>query len=149
MEEIANVFGLNWKLLLVQTVNFGVLLLVLWYFLYKPVLKMLDERREKIEGGIKDAEKAGSRLEEIESERDTVIKNASVEASEIIATSKNRAQEQASQITTEATTRADSILKSADLRSDELKEQALRESKEEIGKAAILAAERILREKQS
>jgi len=69
MEEIAKVFGLDWKLLIIQAVNFGVLLLVLWYFLYKPVLKMLDERRGKIQKGVEDAENAEIRLTEIEGER--------------------------------------------------------------------------------
>ncbi len=149
MEEIARVFGLNWKLLLIQAVNFGVLLLVLRHFLYKPVLRMLDERRTKIEEGVKDAEAAGVRLQEIEGERDGVLTEASQSASEILATSKGRAQEQASQITGDAQGRAESIVKSAQKQAEELKEQALRESKEEIGRAAILAAEKILKEKQS
>jgi len=145
MEEIANVFGLNWKLLIIQAVNFGVLLLVLWYFLYKPVLKMLDERREKIEKGVEDAETAGTRLEEIEGERDGVLKEATNSASEILATSKARADEQASSITENANSRAESILESANQRAEEMKEQAMQESREEIGKAAILAAEKVLR----
>ncbi|MBL4644392.1 MAG: F0F1 ATP synthase subunit B [Candidatus Pacebacteria bacterium] len=148
MEEIASVFGLNWKLLLIQAVNFGVLLLVLRYFLYTPVLKMLDERREKVEKGVKDAEAAGVRIQEIEDERDGVLKEASNEASNILSNSKERSVEQASQITTDANAQAETILESANLRSQELKEQALRESKEEIGKAAILAAEVILRDKK-
>ncbi len=148
MEEIASVFGLNWKLLIIQAVNFGVLLLVLRYFLYKPVLKMLDERREKVEKGVKDAEAAGVRIQEIEGERDGVLTDASNKAGEILETSKTRAQEQASQIATDANARAETILESANLRSEELKEQALRESKAEIGKAAILAAEVILRDKK-
>lgn len=147
MEEIARVFGLNWKLFLVQTVNFGVLLLALWYFLYRPVLNMIDARREKIEQGVKSAEKAEERLGEIEGEREEVLKKATNEADDILATSKDRAQEKASSIVTEADTRADSILSGAQQRAEEMKEQALRESKEEIGKAAILAAERILKSK--
>lgn len=146
MEEIVRVFGLNWKLLIIQAVNFGVLLLALWYFLYRPVLKMLDARREKIEEGVKSAEKSQERLREIEGERDTVLKDATKSAEELLGSSKERAQEQASQIVNDANTRADSILVSAEQRAQEAKEQALRESKEEIGRAAVLAAERILKD---
>ncbi|MBF05498.1 ATP synthase F0 subunit B [bacterium] len=147
MEEIARVFGLNWKLFLVQTVNFSVLLLVLWYFLYRPVLQMIDERRQKIEKGVKSAEKAEKRLDEIENEREGVLKKATTEAGEILSTSKDRAQEKASEIVSEAENRADSLVDSAQQRAEEMKDRALRESKEEIGKAAILAAEQILRKK--
>lgn len=145
MQEIATVFGLNWKLLLVQAVNFGVLLVVLWYFLYRPVLAMLDARREKVAQGVHDAEAAHERLAEIEGERDTVLKEATASAETYLQSAKERAQEQASGIVAEAHARAEASLTSAQQRADELKEQALRESKEEIGKAAILAAEAILR----
>lgn len=147
MEEIAKVFGLNWKLFIIQIVNFGVLLLVLWYFLYRPVLNMLDARREKIEEGVRSAEKAHSRLAEIEGERTEVLKSATQEADTILSTSKDRAKEKATDLVNEATLRADSIVDGAQQRAEEMKEQALRESKEEIGKAAILAAERILKQR--
>ena len=149
MKEIATVFGLDWRLLIIQVVNFGFFLLVLWYFLYNPILKIIDERQKKIEGGIEDAEKATLRLEEIEVERDEILKEASNTASDILETSKGRAQEQSSQITTDANKRADSILSGANLRGKEMKEKALRESKEEIGRAAILAAEKVLRKNQT
>jgi len=149
MEEIVRVFGLDWKLLIIQAVNFGVLLLALWYFLYKPIITMLDARREKIEAGVKSAEASQERLKEIEGERDGVLKKATLSAEELLSASKDRAQEQASRIVGDANSRADSILEGANKRADEAKEQALRESKEEIGRAAILAAEKILKEKQS
>ena len=147
MEEIAKVFGLDWKLLLIQIVNFGVLLLVLWYFLYTPVLKMLDSRRDKIEKGVKDAERANERLQEIEVERDDVLKEATTNATEIISNSKERAIEQADEIVGGANEKAKNIISSADTLAEEAKEKAIQESKEEIGKAAILAAEKILKEK--
>ncbi|PCI90381.1 ATP synthase F0 subunit B [Candidatus Kaiserbacteria bacterium] len=145
MEEIAKVFGLNWKLLLVQIVNFGVLLAVLWYFLYNPILAMLDERRKKIEEGVQNAEDAGKRLGEIEGERKTILKDATLSAGDILSTSKGRAEEQAKSIVDDATSKAGSIAESAAKRADEAREQALRESREEIGRSAILAAEKIMR----
>lgn len=149
MEEIARVFGLNWKLLLIQAVNFGVLLLALWYFLYRPVLKMLDARKEKIERGVQDAEHAHTRLKEIEGEREGIVREATQSAEEILATSKTRAQEEANELMKDASARAESIVESATQQAQESKAQALRESEAEIGKAAILAAERILKDKQS
>jgi F0F1-type ATP synthase membrane subunit b/b' len=46
MGDLFAAFGINWKLLVIQAVNFGVLLLALWYFLYTPVLTMIDERKK-------------------------------------------------------------------------------------------------------
>lgn len=147
MEEIAKVFGLNWKLLLIQAVNFGVLVMVLWYFLYTPILKMLDDRRAKVAKGVADAQAAQARLGEIENERTEILQEATTTADTHIRQSKDRAAQQADDIVDNAHTRAEATLVSAQQRAEEMKVQALRESKEEIGKAAILAAEAILRDK--
>ena len=45
--------GLDPGLFIAQLVNFLVVLLVLWRFAYRPLLKLLSERTEKIEGGLK------------------------------------------------------------------------------------------------
>lgn len=149
MEEIARVFGLNWKLLLAQAVNFGILVAALWYFLYRPVMNLLDERRAKIEQGVKSAESAERRLGEIEQERDDVLQKATNEATSIISTSKERAEEQASGIVAGANKRAETIVDQAQAQAAESKEQALRESESQIARAAILAAEKIMREKSN
>lgn len=147
MQEIATVFGLNGKLLLVQAVNFGVLVLVLWYFLYGPVIKMLDARREKIAKGIEDAARADERLQEVEKERTEILAHATVEGTEILANSKARADEHARDAAAEAHNKAEKIIDDANKRAEEARERALQESREEIGKAAVLAAKKILEEK--
>lgn len=149
MEEIARVFGINWELLLAQSVNFAVLLLALWYFLYRPVMRMIDARREKIEEGVQNAEAAERRLEEIEGEREEIVSSATREADEIVAASKERAQQQANSIVTDAATRAESVMEAASQQAEEAKAAALRESQDEIAKTSLLAAEKILREKAS
>ncbi len=149
MGELFSTFGINVSLLIAQIINFGVLLLALWYFLYRPVLSMIDARQRKIEEGVQNAEAATTRLKEIEGERDAVLKQASLSAEEILATSKSRAQEKATQTLADASNRAESIVSNAQKQAEEAKTQALRESQAEISKAAILAAEKILREKQS
>ena len=149
MGELFSTFGINLSLLVTQIINFGLLLLALWYFLYRPVFAMIDARQRKIEEGVHNAESASARLKEIEGERDNVLKQASLSADEILATSKTRAQAAASQTLAEASSRAETIVIGAQKQAEEAKAQALRESQAEISKAAILAAERILREKQS
>ena len=61
MELLSNL-GINGKLLLAQIVNFFILLYILKRFAYKPILKVLDDRKEKIEKGLRDAENAKDKL---------------------------------------------------------------------------------------
>lgn len=145
MSELFAAFGINWKLLLVQAFNFGLLLAVLWYFLYEPVLKMIDDRRKKIAEGVRNAEAAARRLAEAKSEGEGIIGEASREAEGIVAVARSRAEEKAGEIVKAAESRASSTLKDAMLRAEEVKRQALKESEREIARAAMLAAEKILR----
>ena len=54
------------SMILFQIINFGIILAVLWYFLYKPVLKIFAERAKRVEEGQKAATAAIIEHEHIE-----------------------------------------------------------------------------------
>lgn len=144
MAEIFATFGINGKLLLVQVVNFSVLLGALTYLLYKPVLSMLEERRRVIAQGVRDAEKAGEALRSAGVERDALVGAAAREAEHIVARAREHAVSRGAEIETEAKVRAERLLKEAIEKGDALKDAALKESDAAIARAAVLAAEKIL-----
>lgn len=144
MQELFEVFGINWKLLLIQAFNFGILLILLWRFLYRPVLKMIDERRTKIEEGVKTAEKAERKLASSETEGQEIRNKASREAEQTVAAARIRAEEKKAEIMKEADVKAAALLSDAGARAEETKRQALKESEREIARAAMLAAEKLL-----
>lgn len=86
METFVEKFGINWKLMIAQLVNFGVIFFVLRAFVYKPVLKLLDERKKKIEDGLSFAEKAKSELSSIETLKADEMKKAQKQGIEIVKT---------------------------------------------------------------
>ncbi len=145
MNELLTAFGVNWKLLLVQGVNFALLLAVLSYFLYKPVLRMIDERRQKIAESVKTAEDAKRRLELAKTQSDKIVGDASKEAEVLVKAASSRAREREIEILKGAEARADGIISDAAARAEEAKRQAIKESEREIARAAMLAAEKILR----
>ena len=67
-----------------QIVNFLILAFIFKKFLYKPVLKILQDRKRQIAKGIEDAEAAGIALVRANSEKDELIKTATLEAERII-----------------------------------------------------------------
>lgn len=94
MSELFSKLGIDWKLLIAQAVNFLLLLTILRFTVYKPLLNLLHDRREKIEKGLKDAALSGERLEEAElmkknklAEADqtsmAMLKNTEVKAKEL------------------------------------------------------------------
>ena len=64
--ELLFQLGINWKLFLSQVVNFFILLLVLTFFVYKPLIRIIKERSKKIKEGLEKAEEADVRLKEID-----------------------------------------------------------------------------------
>lgn len=56
MDQAVQALGLNLPQLIAQIANFFVLLVILRFTLYKPILKMLDERKRKIAEGLNAAE---------------------------------------------------------------------------------------------
>jgi F-type H+-transporting ATPase subunit b len=140
-------FGINGKLLLMQAVNFGLLLLVLWKFVYRPVLAMIDERRAKIADGIAQAEAASRRLAEADEEARGLVGAAAKEGEGLVAAARERADVRAAEIVKDAEGKAAAALSDAQARAEEIKRQAARESEKDIIRASVLAAEKLLRER--
>jgi len=149
MSDLLAVFGINWKLLIVQAINFGLLMVLLWYFLYTPVLRLIDERRKKISEGVKNAEDAAKALAASAGEGKEIVGKASREAEGIVASARTRADDKKAELLREAESQANALLADAAARAEETKRQALKQSEKEIARAAMLAAEKILREKSA
>lgn len=147
MDQLFGAFGIDGKLLIAQLINFGVLFAGLTYLLYKPVMKTLDERRAKIAQGVKDAEDAALKLATADEEAGKTVKAATGEAESIVASAREAAASEKARITKEAEQRAAQIEADADARAKETSQKALRESEQEIARLAVLAAEKVLREK--
>lgn len=77
-------FGVKPILLVAQVVNFLILLFILKRFLYKPILKVLETRKEKIAQGLKDAEEIEKRLQQVTAEREEKLKVAGTDAEKIL-----------------------------------------------------------------
>jgi F-type H+-transporting ATPase subunit b len=72
--------GVNLKLFLAQLVNFGVLVFVMWKWVYGPLMKKMDERTKKIQDGLDFAKQATEQLNDAEAERTKTMRQAKAEA---------------------------------------------------------------------
>lgn len=147
MEEIIHAFGIDVRLITIQIVNFAVLATALGYFLYTPVLRLLAEREAKIAQGITDAEAAAAAKAEADTEKQIVLSAAHKEAGDINDRAKAAAVAQSATLAREAEEKANAIIKNAELRATESAARITKEAESEIAKTAILAAEKVLRER--
>ncbi|MCK9345203.1 MAG: F0F1 ATP synthase subunit B [Candidatus Pacebacteria bacterium] len=145
MEQIVSVFGINWKLLLIQGVNFGLLLAILYKFLYKPVLHMVDTRRLKIERAIHDADEAERQLGEAEAEKARILREATEKGDAVIDAAKKHAENEEHLIMKDAHRKAVHLLNEAERRTNREHDEMIEKAEREVARMAILSAEKILR----
>jgi F-type H+-transporting ATPase subunit b len=147
MQALLDAFGISGSLLIAQAVNFGIVLVALTYFLYKPVLKVLDARQKKVAQGVIDAERAAEKLAGADAEASTIVSGAETEAEGIVKSAREAAAVEKTRLIKDAEARAAALEADADARAMETAAKILRDSEKEVARIAVLAAEKVLRQK--
>ena len=147
MQQLLSAFGIDWRLLIAQAVNFALVLVALWYFLYKPVLAMMARRQELIAKGVVAAQEAEEKLAHTDTTVMERLQAAETEADTIVAHARESAQSEKARLLKEAEARAAAVAADAEARASEVASRARRESERDIARLSILAAEKILKEK--
>ena len=143
MSAVLTTFGVDWHLLLINAINFGLLLLVLWYFLYAPVMKMLEERRARVVQGVHDAEAAAQKLREIEASRASALQAAGKEADALVAAARAAGAQKERDLVQKGEAAAQRAVAEAQAQALELKARSIEESKQEVAKLIVLGMEKI------
>ena len=136
-ENIARAFGVDWSHLLAQIVSFCIMCAVLYRWAYKPVLKMLEERRSVIALGQKNAEQIKAELARTEAQRQEVIEKANTEAGRIIQEARAAAARVQERETQKAIAAAEQITASSREAAAQDYERMLRELKREVGRLVL------------
>jgi F-type H+-transporting ATPase subunit b len=134
---IAKEFGVNWQLFISQLIAFIVVALVLKKFAYKPVLDMLDQRRERIAQAEANAEKIQAELAETQAERDKVLAEANQKAQEMIADAKEAAKQVGEAEGQKAVKQAEEIIRKAREAIEADRDQMMSELRAEIGRLVV------------
>lgn len=138
--------GINLGYLFVQITNFLIMFVVLRKWVYKPIVGLLDRRRETIAKGLEDARIAAEARENAEKEAEGILAKARQEASHIIREASDRAEKIALEIRVEADKEAESIRSEAVAEAEQVKEQALSELRGQVAALAIAAAQKVIGE---
>ena len=145
--ELIKTFGIEWKLLIAQIINFFVLFFLLKRYAYKPILKMLEDRKDKIEKGLKDAEASQKKLMEIETKEKAVLTEARKQAQEIIAKAEEVAVKNKEEIIVAAKVQSEKILSDSAKKIETEKTLMFQEVKKQIAQLVVAATGKIIDEK--
>ncbi len=136
--------GINLGYLLVQIFNFAIMFVVLKKWLYEPVLRLLQERREMLARAVEDARVAAEARANAEQEAQKILAEARAKADEIIREARERAEEQKRAILEEAKAEAEKIKQEALAEVEEERNRVLAELREQIAALAVAAAHKIV-----
>ena len=139
--------GLNLKLFIAQLINFAIILLVLWNWVFTPLSKKLTERTENIEKAMHDAKRIEKDKQDFEKWKNEQIINARHEAASIITLAKNDATKVKDQLAQAAKEEQEKIVAQAKAQIEQEKNQQLRSAKSELADLVTNATEKIIREK--
>lgn len=139
--------GIDVRSLIFQIINFGILLLLLRYLAYPRIIRILDQRRQRIAEGLATAAEMAKSKEALAKEREAMLLETRTQADDIV----RKAQAQAQAIITEAeekaATRAAHIQTEAGVELTHQTNQARQQLRQEAMQLVSLATEKIIRQK--
>lgn len=125
-------------------INLVVLYLVLRHFLFKPVMGIMDKRRQIIEDGLRNAQDAQNDAMKMKQEYEDALKGAKQESVQIVENARSAAKNEYDRIVAEAGEKAGSIIENAKETVRVERERTMRELQGEIAGLAVASAAKIV-----
>jgi F-type H+-transporting ATPase subunit b len=138
-------FGLNGWQFAIQLVAFLIFIWLLWRFAVGPIVKILDERQDKIRESLASAERMQQELKATQSRNEEVLLEARREAQDIVANARQSGEQLLAKAREEANVQAETYLTRAQETLRQESEQARQQLRSEVVDIATLAAGRILK----
>lgn len=144
--ELLSKLGIDWRLLIAQLINFLILLFVLYKFLYKPVLKMLQDRTTRIENSLADAQRIEKEIKQTEEDRLNKMAEARKEAQKIIEEAKSEAEKVKHELLSSAQKESSDIVEAGKQQLKNQQESLMKEAQKSIATLVVDATRQILGE---
>lgn len=136
--------GINLGFLIVLTLNFLILMIVLYAWAYKPILGMLDERKAKIAQGLEDARVAAEARANAEKEAAKIIADAQASAAKQVGEATQRAEQAAAAVRASAEEEKARILKTATEDAEAARNSALADIRPQVVALSLAAAQQVV-----
>ena len=142
--RVAEQFGLDWPHFIAQCISFGIVAFVLHRFAYKPVLKVLEERRQRIDEGLKNAEQIKKDLANAQSKAQEIINQAAAQATRLIEEARAAAAKVQEQETQKAIAAAQDIVEKARQATQAEHARMLADLRREVGRLVVATTGKVV-----
>ena len=137
LEQIARTFGVDWQHLIAQIISFGIVCFVLYRFAYRPVLAILEKRRQQIAEGLSNAEKIKAELARTEVQRQEKMAEVNAAATKMIDEARVAAKRVQEMETQKAIAAAEQIVAKAREAAERDHDRMLADLKREVGRLVV------------
>ncbi|MDA2922162.1 F0F1 ATP synthase subunit B [Patescibacteria group bacterium AH-259-L07] len=149
MEELVTKLGVEWKLLIAQIINFAILLFVLKKFLYTPLVKFMNTRKEKIVSGLEKAQKAEEAFNKMQEQKEQELAKIHNQAQSIIAKAKETGDQKQQEIIAAAEEKAQKIIDDAKSQIKVEKDVMIKQVRSDIADLIAEATSKILEQEMN
>ena len=133
----AEKFGLDWPHFIAQCISFGIVAFVLYAFAYRPILNVLEERRQRIAESLKNAEKIKAELERTQAARKNILDQANDLANQMIEEARTAAARVREEEMQKAVAAAEQIIAKTREAAAQDHARMLAELKREVGRLVV------------
>lgn len=138
--------GINLGYIVSQLVNFTLLIVLLYFVAYKPILRMLDERSAKIKKGLEDAETASRRAAEMEQEFERRMSEARKEGQEQVAQAAQLGEKVRQEILDKAREEARGLVDKAKEEIDRERDVAMGQLRQQVAELSLAISQKVIGE---
>ena len=136
-KDMADTFGWNPWLFFSQVISFVIVAFLLRRFAYKPILAVLEERRQRIAEGLLNADKIKQELAEAEKRYAEILAKANEQAQKMVDEARESSAHLAERKQQEAVTAAEQIIAKAREAAALERERTMAEMKRELGRLVV------------
>ena len=144
MGDLIEGLGINGPVLITQIVTFIILLVILRFVAYKPLMRMLDERSQRIKESMDHADSVKEQSERAEEEVKKQLEVASREGQERIARAVRAGEEVKQKAQAEAKQEAEALVDRARTEIQRERDEAIGEVRREFADLTIMAAGKVI-----
>ena len=143
-QDIAYTFGVDWPMLVAQSINFLIVAFIIWKFAFSNVLSTIKEREKQISDSLKNADRIKLELEETEKKQQETLQEASLSAKQTVSEAQEKAKAFIEEQKEDARKQAEEIISKAKASMEQEREKVLKEAREEIASLVILTTSKVL-----
>ena len=136
-DNIVTTFGLNWPNFIAQCISFSIVAFALFKFAYKPILTVLEERRQRIAESLANAEKIKQELADAKAKAQEVLNQANVQGNKFIEEARQSAAKVLEQESQKAIATANDIIAKARQASEAELARMKSELRKEVGRLVV------------